>query len=90
MSEENIPKHESYAICPGCLTYNEVEKVREQQKEDGHVDGAQCTIPPYNKGKVCPCSKCLVKMMCENMCEDLLQYKEKFLYGDDFTRPLPK
>jgi len=90
MPADIFPKHMAYSICPGCATYEEVEKVREVQSKDGYGDAPQCAIKPYHRGKRCPCSECLVKMMCQEMCEELVNYKDRYLYGDDFTRPIPK
>jgi len=90
MSIDFEPKHMSHAICPGCITYGEVEKVRDVQNKDGHYDTPKCAIRPYHNGVFCPCSTCLVKMVCEDTCDRLTEYKERYLYGGDFTRPIPK
>lgn len=52
-------------ICKGCHTFI--------QKNNGPE---KCQIPPINEhGEHCPCSICMVKMMCENSCESLHNYQ---------------
>lgn len=29
-----------------------------------------CIVPPIKNGKICPCSICLVKTMCNEPCEE--------------------
>lgn len=47
-------------ICSGCLTN----------------DKAECEIEPLVNGFRCPCSTCLVKVMCENTCSKLYEYSQ--------------
>jgi len=89
MPADIFPKHMNFTICPGCLTYISAEEARENLKEDGYSDIPQCAIKPYHKGKRCPCSICLVKMVCTEVCDELNTYKMEG-YKDYFTRPLPK
>ena len=49
--------------CKGCITYT---------REHG------CHFSAHNdeaEGQ-CPCSQCIVKVMCENMCVDFMSYKK--------------
>jgi hypothetical protein len=54
-------------ICKGCLTY-------ETYLEDLSPTIA-CVIPHKKDGKVCPCSTCLIKGVCQDSCERLRDYK---------------
>ena len=47
-------------ICGGCRDYD---------------INRDCSFGPYYKGKICPCSTCLVKMMCNGVCDVLLAYR---------------
>jgi len=77
------------AICHGCLTFMTAENIREGMESDGFTDTPQCQIPPIgSNGKNCPCSYCLVKMMCEEACIPFQVYKEGYYMKRN--RPLPK
>jgi hypothetical protein len=88
MPADIFQKHMRWNICPGCVTYVEVEKITREMEENGYKDSPQCTIEPYYKGKFCPCSRCIVKMMCEDMCEELINWKQ--WTRDRYKRPNPK
>lgn len=47
------------SICPGCRTY-EVS--------------SDCIIRPIFNGVLCPCSSCLIKIICTKRCEKLQKY----------------
>ncbi len=88
MPADIMPKHMRDSICPGCATYAEVGKVREIQNQSGYTDSPQCAIKPYYRGKTCPCSKCLIKMVCEDTCDRMDDYRN--WCGDiKYARPLP-
>ena len=54
-------------ICTGCNNF---------VIEDD--DGCTICIEPINsKGEVCPCSTCLIKMMCSHSCEEFRNYCDK-------------
>jgi hypothetical protein len=55
-------------ICRGCYTYESYLKyIKDYNDEDFPI----CSIKPIVGGKVCPCVSCLVKMVCENTCNNL-------------------
>lgn len=49
------------AICKGCFTYSNCD--------------LQCSIKPITNGIRCPCSTCIIKMMCNEPCDKLHQYR---------------
>lgn len=51
-------------VCKGCTTY-----------EFSLKWGSPCNIPHKVSGHVCPCSKCLVKMVCTEVCDVVENYK---------------
>jgi len=51
-------------ICIGCYTYKSIDMGNKPA----------CTINPIKGGKHCPCSTCLVKMMCEEVCDKLGEF----------------
>ncbi len=61
----------SRKLCKGCATYK--NKIKNNKKY--HVI---CLTDPITtiKGikKICPCVKCLVKMVCSSDCEDYSKY----------------
>lgn len=87
MPADIFPKQMRWNVCPGCATYVEVQRITQEMKNNGYQDVPQCEIKPYYKGKYCPCSKCIVKMMCEEMCEELITWKR--VCKDRYTRPDP-
>ena len=50
--------------CSGCHVY-------ESKKED---EFASCNHVPHIKDYECPCISCLVKGMCNKVCEDFISY----------------
>ena len=60
-------------ICKGCKTYdNEMNSLSYDQKRKYTY---LCNISVPFKGKeLCPCSECIVKMMCSAGCEKLNSY----------------
>lgn len=53
-------------ICGGCLTY------------ESSKSSCNFAYVRYDKGVlVCPCSKCLVKMICVTVCERLKKHRNK-------------
>jgi len=45
----------------------EFEELNEYQNCNGC--GTECEMIEFNKDRSCPCTQCLVKIMCENICE---------------------
>ena len=79
MSSENFNREE---ICSGCFSYVDPGKMK------GMVDqtwtyGAnkskieinlQCSIKAVRNGINCPCSICLIKMVCDTTCDKIDEY----------------
>ncbi len=69
-------------LCKGCRTYEEgIEQLTEdERKEVIHLcDVSVPFIPPFIPGdaeevKICPCSNCIVKMVCLIKCELLEEH----------------
>lgn len=55
------------SVCKGCLTY---ETMNEDQL---------CPVPHKINRKPCPCSKCMIKMVCEDTCDEFRLYKGTFV-----------
>ena len=49
-------------VCDGCRTYAMID-------EDN-----TCLMPHMKNGKPCPCSECLIKMVCNEVCVKLEEY----------------
>ena len=64
MNLENI-KRIRKDICGGCSTY-----------EFGIKFSSPCKIPHKKAGHPCPCSMCIIKMVCEDECDELIWYKQ--------------
>jgi len=47
------------SICQGCMSV---------------VQFPTCDVPPIKDGKICPCALCLVKIMCDDPCEEFKIY----------------
>jgi hypothetical protein len=47
--------------CYGCITF-----IRESECSYSYIN---------NENSKCPCSQCIVKVMCENMCTDFMSYR---------------
>jgi len=57
-------------ICRGCGSYE--YKIK-------HCDGTtttilSCSCLPFIEDKICPCSSCFIKPICNNMCEDFHEH----------------
>jgi hypothetical protein len=47
-------------VCDGCVSYRQ----------------GSCFIDPFiNERLVCPCSICIVKMVCSKVCKELINYQ---------------
>lgn len=51
-------------VCSGCSTF--------MIENDDKI--LFCAIPHKKDGKICPCSNCLLKSICEDECEKLANY----------------
>lgn len=49
-------------VCKGCRLYENID-------EDN-----KCRIPHKKNGHICPCSICLVKGVCEDVCDLIAKY----------------
>lgn len=56
-------------ICYGCLTYKYTDKVTNES--------FYCYIQPVVNGKICPCSTCILKIVCEETCSEFNIYLDK-------------
>lgn len=63
MNTDNIRKIRD-KICTGCASYKLALEFE-----------CTCNIPHKKDGHVCPCSECLIKGVCEDVCETVLKYK---------------
>ena len=59
--------------CKGCCVY----------MPDGDPHDIGCTLFDSNNKGQCPCSKCIVKVMCEEPCEDYEQFRKSFIGKED-------
>jgi len=90
MSSKNSNRE---GICPGCQTYVIPEKMKEMMnqiwiygKNKSRIElQLQCSIKPMINGTKCPCSTCLIKMVCEITCDKMGEYVK----GSKLERPLP-
>jgi len=64
MAEENELMRET--ICKGCTTLATIERMQRGI--------AQCAVKPSMGHQVCPCSTCLIKMICEETCYPFQMY----------------
>lgn len=55
------------SICKGCLTY-ETYILNPSTK-------TACLIPHKKDGKACPCSTCLIKSVCQDVCDEIEKYR---------------
>ncbi len=71
-------------ICEGCQTYISAYKLKEYYikfwKTTGFDDinsfvSPQCDQPATFDTQHCPCSTCLVKMICDIPCDEYLSFK---------------
>jgi hypothetical protein len=87
MSSENFNRED---VCLGCFTYTTEKELKNlvERTRYGTVEGLQCGIEPIINGTKCPCSICLVKMMCDITCEKIDKYMKD--YSSKLGRPLPK
>lgn len=51
-------------VCKGCSTY-----------EFGLKFSSPCNVPHKQNGHHCPCSTCLIKGICTEVCDELEYYK---------------
>ena len=68
--------------CEGCYSYEEGDEI------------INCEIAPSNNISKCPCSRCLIKVMCKVGCDDFENYYDKFLkdrvlFVEDLVRKYP-
>jgi len=49
------------------------------QEKDEHCEGCygKCSIPYANKNGKCPCSNCIIKVMCDITCDIWLRWYRK-------------
>jgi len=52
-----------YSHCTGCLTFIDFISAGSEFKR-------RCHYSTYNEEGQCPCSTCIIKMMCQNICVD--------------------
>jgi len=55
--------------CKGCYTLSYVYL---------YGPKLECTYVRYNKDGQCPCTKCIVKMICQQGCPEYDTYKRRF------------
>ena len=63
--------------CKGCLT--------NEYCDDYGNDMVECELIKYNGEGECPCTNCIVKPMCEQVCDDFFAFKienERVVTGD--------
>ena len=49
-------------VCEGCVTYAKLN------------ENNTCLMPHMKNGIPCPCSQCLIKMVCNEVCAKLEEY----------------
>jgi hypothetical protein len=52
----------------------EIEPINEYPNCNGC--GTECEMIEFNKNRSCPCTQCLVKTMCHDMCEEWGEWYE--------------
>lgn len=52
--------------CKGCITYI----VNNRDALTNNDDPIICSYTNHNKDGKCPCSSCIIKMMCEITCDE--------------------
>ncbi len=50
--------------CKGCYAYTRTER-------------SPCSISGYNKKGECPCTTCIIKVMCNKTCDDFFWFQER-------------
>lgn len=53
--------------CEGCYSYS----------MNQHYDNDVCSFEQFNENGECPCTECLIKMMCSNGCEEYLGWSNQ-------------
>ena len=53
--------------CEGCYAYI-------QAKEDDNLKGLVCDLISSYKNKICPCSICIIKVICDTCCKEVEEY----------------
>ncbi len=51
------------AECKGCTTNS--------------IEGKYCTVQLKMGDRICPCESCLIKMVCENACDEWMAYHDE-------------
>lgn len=71
MTTQTAPAKTKEEVCSGCSTYKTFDDVSEEI--------IYCFVPHIINGKYCPCSTCILKMMCEDTCLkfDIYIHKKK-------------
>ncbi len=59
-------------ICGGCKTFED-SIVRISNSDRRYAYGC-CITLPFEGDRICPCSTCLIKMVCLNKCDMLNDY----------------
>jgi len=73
-------------ICKGCRVYNicshEWPETKDQKKHYLYICNSSS---PFIEGKgVCPCSDCIIKMVCEERCEKYNAFNSKDVSNEDY------
>jgi len=61
--------------CNGCLTNSEYVH-----------SGPHCGMMSFNDKGECPCVNCIIKMMCETLCQDFFHFKTKMEEKDAYEK----
>jgi hypothetical protein len=66
-----VPVKTKKEVCSGCSTYETID-----ESTDIII---YCFVPHHINGQYCPCSTCILKMMCEDTCLkfDIYIHKKK-------------
>lgn len=73
-------------ICKGCRTYNICSKNISEHLDQHKIYIYLCNASsPFIEGRgICPCSDCVVKMICENPCEKYKAFTSKDISNEDY------
>lgn len=55
-------------VCEGCATYSKSSSSILYQTDDW------CNIKARKGKHICPCSTCLIKMICDELCDEIEYY----------------
>jgi len=63
-------------ICQGCQSYANRSKCWRYRyiNDDGTTKIVPCYTLPFIEDKICPCSSCIIKSICNDLCEDYAEY----------------